>query len=197
MAMLRLAPITKGTVLVDGFDLSSLSSDAVRSFYNVVPQASVILPGSVRANLDPNNAHDRNYLHSLLAEVGLLDLIISRGGLDVGIDAVGLSQGQKQLFCIVRSFTCNDNKKILLLDESTSSMDSQTEAIAMDFIRNHFAFHTLVAIAHRLETIKNFDVIVVLDEGMLVEYGTPDALLARDGGYFRRLWAQRAGHNAT
>lgn len=196
MALLRLAPITNGSVTVNDFDVAALSGNAVRSLYNIIPQAPVFLPGNVRANLDPTSTHDDEKLTSILRSLHLWDVLACRGGLDADMDNTPLSQGQKQLFCIGRALVCNGDKRILLLDESTSSMDVQSERVAMRFISENFSGHTVVVIAHRLETIMGFDKIAVMDSGGLVEYDTPGNLLRREDGAFRMLWAHGVEHDS-
>lgn len=164
--------------------------------FNVVPQTPVLMPGSVRKNLDPAGAHRDDELSVILDKVGLLEVIRSRGDLDVDMDSLALSQGQQQLFCIARAFLCNGKKEILLLDECTSSMDHHSEQIAMDFVRTQFSGHTVMAVAHRLDTIRSFDLILVMEAGNLVECGAPDDLLAREEGAFRDLW-QAQNHQGS
>jgi ABC-type multidrug transport system fused ATPase/permease subunit len=191
MGLLRLAPITEGTILVNDLNLSHLKSDAVRSIFNVIPQQPILQSGSIRSNLDPSTACSDEMLQSVLIELGLWDVILAQHGLDADIEAAPMSQGQKQLFCIARSLCCNGNKRILLLDESTSSMDTETERTAMAFIAKHFRHHTVIAIAHRLETIQDFDRIAVMKGGKLVECDAPSVLLEKAEGAFRALWGER------
>jgi ABC-type multidrug transport system fused ATPase/permease subunit len=191
MGLLRLAPITEGTILVNDLDLAPLKSDAVRSIFNVTPQQPILNSGSIRSNLDPSTSCTDEFLQSILIELGIWDVMFAQRGLDADFEAAPMSQGQKQLFCIARSVCCNGNKRILLLDESTSSMDTDTERTAMAFITKHFRHHTVIAIAHRLETIRDFDRIAVMERGKLVECDTPHVLLEKAEGAFKALWEER------
>lgn len=123
MSLLRLVPVTNGCILVNDYDVSGIASNVVRSLYNVIPQTSVLFPGTIRANFDPFSTHSDTDLASTLQRLDLWDIISLRGGLDADMDSTPLSQGQKQVFCIGRSLVTNGKRKILILDESTSSMD--------------------------------------------------------------------------
>ncbi|OBT70880.1 hypothetical protein VF21_10075 [Pseudogymnoascus sp. 05NY08] len=97
-----------------------------------------------------------------------------------------LSHGQRQLFCLARAML--RPSKILLIDEATASVDLQTDKLMQKIISGHFTGYTIVAVAHRLETIKNFDKVAVFENGRVVEYGEPDKLLSDEGSKFKALW---------
>ena len=160
----------------------------------------------------PSNIPDEDIIDALTL-VTLYSTILSKGGLDAPMESDSLSHGQKQLFCLARAilrqrhFASSSssttkppnsdpkNKQILILDEVTSSVDIETDALMQTIIRNEFRDCTIVAVAHRLNTIKNFDTVVVLGVGgKIVEVGRPGELLERDGvdgekrSAFRELW---------
>ena len=175
-----------GAITIDGIDLATLSRESVRQKLNVMPQDAMILSGSVRFNIDPSGQQSDEEILSALAEVGLLDLIESRGGLDSTLDASSLSSGQQQLICLARALI--NPSRILILDEATSNVDQETETKMVKLIQGRFQGCTVLAVAHRLRTIRDLDVILVLDRGRVLEYGRPDDLLQIRGSRFRELW---------
>lgn len=96
-----------------------------------------------------------------------------------------LSHGQQQLFCLARAML--RESKILVLDEATSNMDAETDTLMQRIIRKEFSGHTIVTVAHRLNTIEDSDVVAVLDGGRLAEFGSPVELLARKESLFKQL----------
>ena len=102
-----------------------------------------------------------------------------------------ISQGQRQLLAIVRAFVANP--KILILDEATSNVDTRTEKAIQDAMQRIMQGRTSIVIAHRLSTIRNADLIVVMDHGEIVESGSHEALLAKEGKYHELYMAQYAG----
>ena len=113
--------------------------------------------------------------------MNLLDTIISLGGLDAEFDPDNLSHGQRQLFCLARAILRKG--KIVVLDEVTSSVDRRTDDLMQKIIREEFKGCTIIAVAHRLETILDFDRIAVLDRGQLKECDTPKDLLSRKSAF--------------
>ena len=129
-------------------------------------------------------------MRTVLTDVGLLALIEERGGLDIPMGEISLSQGQLQLFAVARALL--RKSKLLVLDEVSGSVDTQSEDLMMRLITSGFSDSTVIAIAHRLQTIVDFDKVVVMDKGEVVEVGPPQELLQKEGGWFREMWAQ--GH---
>jgi ATP-binding cassette, subfamily C (CFTR/MRP), member 1 len=209
LSLLRLLPSTRGAVLVDGVDLATVPRDTARSRLIAVPQELFFLPGSTRQNLDPyHGGADTPRIEAALRRVGLWGAVAEAGGLDAEFDGSRLSQGQKQLFSLARALLRRQGGVggggggggggVVLLDEATSSVDAETEALVRQVVREDFVGYTVVSVAHRLETIADFDRVVVLDEGCVAEEGPPRELLARPGGSrFRELWdASRRGGRA-
>ena len=144
------------------------------------------------------NAHTENEKQSptdeiimtALQKTGLDTLITARGGLDVEFDTLSLSVGQQQLFDLSKAIlhkqdptTSAFSANILLLDEATSTLDSETIQSIRNIVNEEFAGATVIEVVHRLESVEEqFDVVVVLDAGRIVEVGEPKALLAEDGG---------------
>lgn len=186
--MIELQSQQGGTIRVDGVDISTLPRQAVRQRIVGVPQHPFLLKGSVRLNADPLGVATDAAILSALSCVQVLDSIQKDGGgLDTDIDEVNLSVGQKQLFCLARAILRPGN--ILVLDEATSSIDAKTEEVMQRLIRKKFCNHTILAVAHRLETIMDFDKVVVLESGRLIEVGNPYELLEVPGSAFERLYS--------
>ena len=146
----------------------------------------MVLPGSIRENLDIFGAHCTDeMLLSALAEVGLQDMMDTRGGLD-NTEASTLSSGQQQLLCLARALL--RDTQILILDEATSNVDADTESKIVGLVHERFRHRTVIAVAHRLRTIVDFDTVFVLDQGQVIEQGNPRDLLAIEGSRFREMW---------
>ncbi|KAJ5748330.1 uncharacterized protein N7511_010026 [Penicillium nucicola] len=185
-AMLRILELSKGTIYIDGIDLSKVSRAHVRSRINVIPQQPFFLHGSVRLNSNPeSNVDDEKIIDSLQA-VNLWSYIESKGGLDADMSDDLLSHGQQQLFCLARAL-CKSSS-IVIMDEATSSVDSETDALMQSVIRDRFKDQTLIAIAHKLHTILDFDKVALIERGQVVEFDRPQVLLSREGSAFKALF---------
>jgi ATP-binding cassette subfamily C (CFTR/MRP) protein 1 len=196
----RLLPMSAGVVAIDGIDLSTIPRQKTRESVIAIPQEPYILSGTVRFNAAPHFAAfselDTEISERVLPDgaiiaaletVKLWGLISRRGGLDASIADLGLSHGQKQLFCLARALLRKDDAKVLILDEATSSVDKHTDELMRSIIEAEFRDHTVVSVAHRLSSLLGCDRVVVLDAGKIVEIGAPAALLENDG-WWRRLW---------
>ena len=186
LVLLRLLDPLEGSICIDGVSLEEIEREKVRSALNVLPQDPVILPGSLRFNMDPSATSSDESIRAGLRRVGLWDTISRRGGLDAGIGALRLSHGHLQLLAFARAML--HQGKIVVMDEATSSLDQTNEAMVSQLIQEEFAHKTVIAVAHRLQTIRNFDRVVVLDSGGVLEIGKPNDLLQVENGHFRRLW---------
>ncbi|KAG0155381.1 hypothetical protein PDIDSM_06070 [Penicillium digitatum] len=187
MSIFRMMELTSGIITVDGVDISRLPRREIRSLINGVSQDSLLFKGSVRSNADPTGDHTDREILAALKSVQLLPAIQEKGALDTDVDEIHLSHGQKQLFCLARALLRPGN--ILILDEATSNIDSKTDEIMQRVIREKFCNHTILAVAHKLDTILDFDRIVVLDAGRIIENGEPYALLTEPKSHFSKLYA--------
>jgi ATP-binding cassette subfamily C (CFTR/MRP) protein 1 len=185
-SLFRLLDLQSGSIRVDGVDIASLPRQEVRQRIVAVPQLPFLLKGSVRLNVDPYGAATDTSIVEALQSVQLMTLVEEHGGLDADVDDLNLSGGQMQLFCLARAMLRSST--ILVLDEATSSVDAKTDEMMQRLIRRKFATHTIIAVAHRLETIMDFDRVAVLDGGRLLEFDNPYALLERDGSAFGKLY---------
>ncbi|KAK1565943.1 P-loop containing nucleoside triphosphate hydrolase protein [Colletotrichum navitas] len=194
LTLLRLLDTPTGSIQIDDIDLCSLSRKAIRPHFITLPQDPVTLPGTVRMNLDPNGSFygqsgGEALLEALKKTFLWDDVIKSRGGLDASFAEMGLSHGQQQLFALARAILHKDQSGVVLLDEATSSVDYKTDKLLQEVIKKELSSHTILAVAHRLDTIEDYDVVVVMDNGRIVEVGNPRQLLQQTGSAFRCLHA--------
>eukprot|EP00741_Cyanophora_paradoxa_P003785 tig00000718_g3679.t1 len=190
-ALFRLVEPAGGAIRVDGVDITAIGTEDLRSKLSIIPQDPVLFSGSLRSNLDPFSLHSDPELWSVVDRIGMRRLVeehekkleypISEGGSN-------LSAGQKQLVCLGRCLL--RKSKILVLDEATSSVDQATDAAIQATVREEFKDATVLAIAHRLNTILDADRVLVLDQGQVAEFDSPRALAAIEGGIFASMLAQ-------
>ncbi|CRG91304.1 ABC transporter C family member 3 [Talaromyces islandicus] len=170
-----------GSIRIDSVDISSLARGELRSRINVVPQDPFLMPGTVRFNIDPYEKVSDDIIIATLQKLNVWDKVESIGGLNAQRPLTSWSVGEKQLLCLARAMV--RKSCILILDEATSSVDLSTEGIMHDAIEKDFAGQTVLAVVHRLGYIKRFDKVAFLQDGKLIEYDSPDALLKRDSAF--------------
>jgi ABC-type multidrug transport system fused ATPase/permease subunit len=207
LALFRFLEAREGIILIDGVDISKIKVHDLRSRLAIIPQDPVLFSGTVRTNLDAFDEHNDAELRDALRRVHLisdtapgsanasgsatpmdsdtntnvfrsLTSKISEGGLN-------LSQGQRQLLCLARAIVARP--KIMVLDEATSAVDMETDALIQRSIREEFQDSTLIVIAHRLSTIADFDKILVMGDGKALEYDEPKLLMEKENGAFRKM----------
>lgn len=187
--LMRFYDTDSGKISVDGVDIKDMERDELRKLYGMVLQDSWLFCGTIMENLkygNPNatdeeviEAAKAAYAHSFIRRMpDGYDTMISEGG-------GNLSQGQKQLLCIARAMLSNPT--MLILDEATSSIDTLTEIRVQKAFAKIMQGRTSFVVAHRLSTIKESDVILVMRDGNIIEQGTHDELLAR-GGFYKNLY---------
>ncbi|EGR49492.1 uncharacterized protein TRIREDRAFT_60116 [Trichoderma reesei QM6a] len=190
-ALFRMANTPSGAILLDGIDISSIPKPLVRQRLSCLTQDPFFFTNTIRFNADPLGAHADEDIVSALKRAAIWDVIrakVEKGKdpLDERIDETFFSHGQRQLFCLGRALL--KKSSILILDEPTSNIDNQTDAQIQRVIKSEFKDRTVIMIAHRLDSLLDFDTIAVLEEGSLVEVGAPKELLMK-GGPFARLYA--------
>jgi len=195
----RLYDVNDGAILIDGQDVRAVSQRSLRAAIGMVPQEPALFhrtiaeniaygaPGATEADIAAaaREAHADGFIARL--PEGLNTLVGERG--------VKLSGGERQRIAIARAILAN--RPILVLDEATSSLDSESEVLIQDAIERLIANRTTIVIAHRLSTIQKMDRILVFDNGRIVEQGTHAELIARPNGAYRRLWSLQSGAEAA
>lgn len=184
--LFRMLEITaESSITVDGIDITTLPRQLVRERLNAIPQEPFFLKGSIRFNADPYGQHTDTAIIAAITKVVLWPLVFSKGGLDAELDVEFFSHGQRQLFCLARAIL--RKSKVVVLDEVTSSVDGKSDDLMQRIIREEFKDCTVIAVAHRLDTILDFDRIALLGEGKLRELGSPRELLETESA-FRELY---------
>ena len=178
-----------GEILVDGMKVQDYSLDFIRRRIGIVLQDVFLFSDTILNNITLGNKEiSREQVWEAAEIVGAKDFISQMpGDLDYNVleRGAGLSVGQRQLISFVRAMVYNP--AILVLDEATSSVDSETEELIQHAIKRMMYGRTSIVIAHRLSTIKNVNKILVVDKGEIKEAGTHESLLAK-GGYYAQLY---------
>ncbi|GAA6058989.1 hypothetical protein JCM10212_001699 [Sporobolomyces blumeae] len=202
-ALLRFTDPVSGQITVDGLEITRVSLDDLRRRVNYLPQDATLFEGSVRDNIDLFSEFSDEECREALRRVRLLGRDLEEGdpgassptsdaktkmGLSTRVTANGtnFSAGQRQLIAMARAFL--RDARIVVFDESTASLDHALDGEIQHLIRQEFKDSAVLTIAHRLRTVRDYDRILVLDAGKVVEFDNPDALLANDRGLFRRMW---------
>lgn len=181
-----------GRVLLNGVDISDLGLATLRSAVGLVPQDPVLFSGSLRHNLDPFDAFTDGRIWQALRRVQLADVVedlptkLQHLILEEGAN---ISFGQRQLVCLARMVLRQPG--LLLLDEATSAVEPHTQQLVQQTLRSAFPSSTLIAVAHRLETVLDFDHVVVLERGDVAEQGPPRELAERKDSLFQGMLAAK------
>ncbi|KAG9125016.1 hypothetical protein FRC07_009301 [Ceratobasidium sp. 392] len=179
--------LVKGKLLVDGVSIQDLPLKDLRSSLSIVPQDPFLWHSTIRENLDIEGLNGDVEIWQALDRVGMKDAVAAlEKRLDTVLqDSVAFSRGQRQLLCMARVLL--RKRKIVILDEATSSMDPETDRKVRQIIFEELRGCTVLSVAHRIATIVNFDLILVLDDGKLAEIGPPQVLLATSTSKFSKL----------
>ncbi|WP_296574783.1 ABC transporter ATP-binding protein [Phreatobacter sp.] len=197
--LLRFHDVERGQITIDGQDVRSVTQESLRQAISVVTQDTSLLHRSIRDNIMYGNPGAGAAVMEAAAArahaAGFIPDLRDIGGgtgydAHVGERGVKLSGGQRQRIAIARVIL--KDAPILILDEATAALDSEVEAAIQESLGELMTGKTVIAIAHRLSTLKIMDRLVVLDQGRIVEEGTHDGLLAR-GGLYAQLWARQSG----
>ena len=193
IALFRISDIEDdgGAIMIDGINTKEIGTSTLRLNISIIPQEPVIFSNSVRYNLDPFGACSDAELWEVIEKVQLSEVIagLPGGFLEVLSESSSFSQGQMQLLCIARSLL--RKPKILVMDETTASIDNETEAAMHKMIRDNFQNATVLTIAHRLNTIMDSDRVLVMNDGRVAEFDTPENLLRQDDSLFKAMIDKR------
>ncbi|KAJ3122663.1 Multidrug resistance-associated protein 4 [Physocladia obscura] len=192
-------PTPANSIVLDDLPTSEVGLYHLRSRISIIPQEPFCFKGTLRYNLDPFGIYQDSELWNALDSVELkssVELMAEKLESPVAENGSNWSVGERQLICLARAIL--RNSKLIVLDEATSAVDMRTDALVQRAIRSStglFASSTVLCIAHRLQTIIDFDRVLVLDYGKVVEYGPPHVLLQKDaekdsGAWFARMVAQ-------
>lgn len=171
-------PPNKGRIIIDGVNISEAPLSRVRQSISIIPQDPTLFTGTVRYNLDLSYKCTDNRIWEVLDMIQMRQTIMDLPkGLDEPVAEYGsnFSCGQRQLLCFARAIL--NDCRVIILDEATAAVDVETDAKIQNTIRNHFTKQTTFVIAHRLNTIINSDRIMVLEDGYLREFDTPQNLI--------------------
>uniref|UniRef100_A0AAQ6AJP3 ATP-binding cassette, sub-family C (CFTR/MRP), member 8 n=1 Tax=Amphiprion ocellaris TaxID=80972 RepID=A0AAQ6AJP3_AMPOC len=185
LAFFRMVDMFEGRIVIDNIDISKLPLQTLRSRLSIILQDPILFSGTIRFNLDPEMKATDEMLWEALEIAQLKPVVKSLpGGLDATVTEGGenFSQGQRQLFCLARAFVRKSS--ILIMDEATASIDMATESILQKVVMTAFADRTVVTIAHRVHTILNADLVIVMKRGIILEYDRPQALLEKEDSVF-------------
>ncbi|ORZ33508.1 P-loop containing nucleoside triphosphate hydrolase protein [Catenaria anguillulae PL171] len=198
VALFRLVELMEGKIVIDGVDIAQLGLHDLRSRLAIIPQEPTLFAGTWRSNLDRFGQVSDDKLWESLERAGLKEYVQSLPEkLDAPIDEGGenLSVGQRQLACLARAMTRNSN--LIVLDEVTASVDLESDAQIQRAIRRDFGHATILTIAHRLNTIIDYDYIAVFSAGEMIEFAPPNELLQRPDSLFTALVEETGPQNAA
>jgi ABC-type multidrug transport system fused ATPase/permease subunit len=177
-----------GYIEIDGVRIDSVGLNDLRSRLTIIPQDPFIFSGTVRENIDPFAEFDDASIWDALRHAHLHDLVTNmEGQLEARVAQGGenFSVGQRQLICLARALLRRPH--ILVLDEATAAIDLETDRVIQQTIRDEFKHCTVLTIAHRIDTVMDYDKILVLDKGAVAEYDTPQHLLQNPQSLFHTL----------
>uniref|UniRef100_A0A8D0GZU4 ATP binding cassette subfamily C member 8 n=1 Tax=Sphenodon punctatus TaxID=8508 RepID=A0A8D0GZU4_SPHPU len=185
LAFFRMVDTFEGRIVIDGIDIAKLPLQTLRSRLSIILQDPILFSGTIRFNLDPEKKCTDSMLWEAL-EIAQLKHVVKAlpGGLDAIVTEGGenFSQGQRQLFCLARAFVRKTS--IFIMDEATASIDMATENILQKVVMTAFTDRTVVTIAHRVHTILNADMVIVMKRGAILEYDKPEVLLEQEDSVF-------------
>ncbi|KAL4786969.1 P-loop containing nucleoside triphosphate hydrolase protein [Aspergillus varians] len=191
LALLRMVELQQGTMTIDGISLPEYSREEIRTRLNVITQEPFLVAGTVRFNIDPLGRASDEKIIAALRRLGLWEKITQqyeekdKDGLglllEMEMDVDSWSLGQRQLLCLARAMVREG--RVLILDEAMSSVDHETESTMQEVLETEFASHTVLSVLHRLRYTHRYDRVAVLDDGVLVEFDSPAALLGRESRF--------------
>lgn len=186
--LFRLIEPTEGKIIIDGMDICSIGLHDLRSKLSIIPQEPAMFEGTMRVNLDPLGEYSDLEIWQALDKCQLGDIIRAKEGKlnsTVVENGENWSVGQRQLVCLGRALL--KRSRILVLDEATASVDTATDGVIQRIIRSEFADCTVITVAHRIHSVIDSDLVLVLSEGRILEYDSPLKLLENKSSAFSKL----------
>ena len=172
LALFRMLEASRGKIVIDDIDISKIGLNQLRSVITIIPQDTVLFAGSLRGNIDPFNELMDEEVRGVLKGARLDKY--SDLEMKVEEDGSNFSSGEKQLLCLARAL-CK-HSKLVVMDEATASVDTETDAMIQETVRKAFRESTVITIAHRLQTVMDCDRVLVMEEGKVKEIGVPQQL---------------------
>ncbi|XP_061375641.1 ABC transporter C family member 3 isoform X2 [Gastrolobium bilobum] len=189
--LFRIVEPTAGQVMIDSINISSIGLHDLRSRLSIIPQDPTMFEGTVRNNLDPLEEYTDEQIWQALEKCQLGDEVRKKEGkLDSAVSENGenWSMGQRQLVCLGRVLL--KKSKVLVLDEATASVDTATDNLIQQTLRQHFSDSTVITIAHRITSVLDSDMVLLLSQGLIEEYDSPTTLLGDRSSSFAQLVAE-------
>jgi ABC-type multidrug transport system fused ATPase/permease subunit len=196
--LFRIVDPTAGQILIDGIDILSIGLHDLRSRLSIIPQDPTMFEGTVRSNLDPLEEYTDHQIWEALDKCQLGDEVRKKDGkLDSSVTENGdnWSMGQRQLVCLGRVLL--KKSKVLVLDEATASVDTATDNLIQQTLSQHFSECTILTIAHRLTSVLDSDMVLLLDHGLIKEYDSPTRLLENKLSSFSKLVAEYSARSGS
>lgn len=195
LALFRMVEPCSGTIFIDGVDITDLGLHDLRSAITIIPQDPILFSGTLRFNLDPFERYTDQEIWTALDHASLREFAAAQPNkLEHEITEGGenISVGQRQLVCLARALLRAPHSRILVLDEATAAVDADTDMRIQQSIREHFSHCTVLTIAHRLNTILDYDRVLVMEQGRVKEFDSPQTLLSNPDSEFLKQ-AKHAG----
>ncbi|KAK8261060.1 hypothetical protein V6Z11_D13G161500 [Gossypium hirsutum] len=189
--LFRIVEPAAGQIIIDGVSISSIGLHDLRLRLSIIPQDPTMFEGTVRSNLDPLEEYTDEQIWEVLDKCQLGDEVRKKEGkLESSVSENGenWSMGQRQLVCLGRVLL--KKSKILVLDEATASVDTATDNLIQTTLREHFCDCTVITIAHRITSVVNSDMVLLLSQGVIEEYDSPARLLENKSSSFAQLVAE-------
>ncbi|KAK4488783.1 hypothetical protein RD792_004572 [Penstemon davidsonii] len=197
-ALFRVVEPSEGRILIDGVDISKIGLHDLRSRLSIIPQDPVLFQGTMRTNLDPLQEHSDEEIWDVLHKCRLSQNVKQDQRLldePVAEDGENWSLGQRQLVCLARALL--QRRRILVLDEATASVDTATDNMIQKTIREATNGSTVITVAHRIPTVIDNDLVLVLGEGQIIEYDSPTQLLKDSNSAFTSLVVEFLRRSST
>jgi len=192
MCLFRISEISRGCVIIDGADVSTLNLACLRSAIEIIPQNPVVFKGSLRNYIDPFDEYSDEKIWLALKKARLVEMVEKMGGasaaglsVEIAENGDNMSVGQRQMLVMSRALL--RDAKILVMDEATAAMDVEADRLLQRVLREEFRDTTVLTIAHRIDTVIDCDRVIVMSEGTIVEFDKPGVLVRKFDSIFRQL----------